>query len=85
MEDPNRLIEYGAPIDPQSMVAPPEATELEPGHPGLGDEEYVGRRKALFALCRRHRLEQLGPPLIAYTPEETRIWREVTPSWTRCT
>jgi len=33
----------------------------------------------LFALCRRHRLEKLGPPLIAYTPEETRIWREVSP------
>jgi len=33
----------------------------------------------LFALCRRHRLENLGPPLIAYTPEETRIWREVSP------
>ena len=33
------LIEYGVPIDPQAMVAPAEATELElePGHPGLGD------------------------------------------------
>ena len=81
MEDPSRLIEYGAPVDPESMVAPAEATELElePGHPGLGDEQYVARRKALFALCRQHRLDQLGPPLITYTPEETRIWREVTP------
>src|SRR5205823_2146042 len=42
-------------------------------------EEYIRRRKELFALCRRHRLERLGPPLIAYTPEETRIWREVSP------
>jgi phenylalanine-4-hydroxylase len=33
----------------------------------------------LFALCRKHRLERLGPPLIDYTPEETRIWREVSP------
>src|SRR5258708_33693876 len=37
------------------------------------------RRKDLSALCRRHRWERLGPPLIKYTPEETRIWREVTP------
>ena len=63
------------------MVVPPDVTELElePGHPGLGDEAYVRRRKELFALCRRHRLEGLGPPLIDYTPEETRIWREVSP------
>src|SRR5437660_2445282 len=75
------LVEYGMPIDPQAMVVPPDATELElePGHPGLGDEEYIRRRKELFALCRRHRLEGLGPPIIDYTPEETRIWREVSP------
>jgi phenylalanine-4-hydroxylase len=75
------LVEYGVPIDPQMMVTPPDATELElePGHPGLGDEEYIRRRKQLFALCRRHRLEQLGPPLIDYNAEETRIWREVSP------
>ncbi|MFL5338864.1 MAG: phenylalanine 4-monooxygenase [Gemmataceae bacterium] len=75
------LIEYGAPIDPQQMVTPADATELElePGHPGLGDEGYVRRRKELFALCRKHRLERLGPPIIQYTPEETRIWREVSP------
>lgn len=75
------LVEYGVPIDPQQMVTPPEATELElePGHPGLGDEAYIRRRKELFALCRRHRLEELGPPIVRYTPEETRIWREVTP------
>jgi phenylalanine-4-hydroxylase len=81
MNEGRRLVEYGVPIDPQVMVAPPEATELElePGHPGLGDEQYIQRRRALFALCRRHRLEQLGPPLIDYTPEETRIWRDVSP------
>src|SRR5947209_20348551 len=81
MKNPATLVEYGAPIDPQSMVTPPDVTELElePGHPGLGDEEYIARRKELFALCRRHRLERLGPPLIQYTPEETRIWREVSP------
>jgi len=75
------LIEYGAAIDAQTMVAPPDVSELElePGHPGLGDDEYVRRRKELFALCRKHRLEQLGPPLIDYSAEETRIWREVSP------
>src|SRR5438309_2865505 len=69
------LIEYGAPIDPQTMVSPPDVTELElePGHPGLGDKDYIQRRQELFALCRRHRLENLGPPLIGYTREETRI------------
>jgi phenylalanine-4-hydroxylase len=81
MEKAAVLVEYGVPIDPQSMVRPPDASELElePGHPGLGDAEYIRRRKELFALCRRHRLENLGPPLIKYTPEETRIWREVSP------
>jgi phenylalanine-4-hydroxylase len=75
------LVEYGVPIDPEIMVTPPEVTELElePGHPGLGDEDYIRRRKELFTLCRRHRLEGLGPPIIDYTPEETRIWREVSP------
>src|SRR5262252_7320687 len=81
MKNEATLIEYGASIDAQTMVTPPDTTELElePGHPGLGDEGYVRRRKDLFALCRRHRLEQLGPPLLQYTPEETRIWREVSP------
>jgi phenylalanine-4-hydroxylase len=81
MNNPAMLVEYGVPIDPQTMVTPLDACELElePGHPGLGDESYVRRRKDLFALCRRHRLEGLGPPLIDYTSEETRIWREVTP------
>ena len=81
MNNTATLIEYGAPIDAQAMVTPPDATELElePGHPGLGDDGYVRRRKELFALCRNHRLEGLGPPLIDYTPEETRIWREVSP------
>src|SRR4030081_1398850 len=75
------LIEYGAAIDAQAMVTPPDVTELEldPVHPGLGDEEYIRRRKELFALCRKHRLEQLGPPIVHYTPEETRIWRDVSP------
>src|SRR5437660_2832960 len=75
------LVEYGVPIDPRTMIEPPDAAELElePGHPGLGDAGYVQRRKDLFALCRRHRLEGLGPPLIDYNAEETRIWREVSP------
>lgn len=82
MNDPsNALVEYGAAIDANLMVAPPDTTslELEPGHPGEHDRAYVERRKELFALTRRHRLEALGPPLVEYTPEETRIWREVSP------
>jgi phenylalanine-4-hydroxylase len=76
-----KLVEYGMPIDSQLMVTPPDASvlELEEGHPGLGDQEYIERRNSLFALCRKNRLERLGPPIIEYTPEETRIWREVTP------
>jgi len=81
MQEARKLVEYGVPIDPEVMVSPPEATELElePGHPGLGDPFYIQRRKNLFALCRRHRLEELAPPLIDYTAEETRIWRDVSP------
>src|SRR5438552_13741447 len=81
MKEATTLIEYGVPIDAETFVSPPDVTELElePGHPGLGDEEYIRRRKELFALCRRHRLERLGPPLIAYNAEEKRIWREVSP------
>ncbi|HEY7311778.1 MAG TPA: hypothetical protein VH643_20615 [Gemmataceae bacterium] len=81
MQKPSPLVEYGVAIDPQIMVTPPDATELElePGHPGLGDPGYISRRKDLFALCRKHRLEKLGPPIIEYTAEETRIWREVSP------
>ncbi len=81
MKEANSLVEYGSTIDPRVMVVPPDVTELElePGHPGEHDADYVARRKDLFALCRRHRLERLGPPLVEYTPEETRIWREVAP------
>src|SRR4051794_18750292 len=81
MKDSMPILEYGQPIDVQAMVDPtdPAELELEPGHPGLGDAAYLERRKALFALCRNNRLNRLGPPLIDYTPEETRIWREVSP------
>jgi phenylalanine-4-hydroxylase len=81
MKETNALVEYGAAIDPQVMVKPVDVTELEleAGHPGEHDAGYVARRKELFALCRRHRLERLGPPLVKYNAEETRIWREVSP------
>lgn len=81
MKDAATLVEYGHPIDPQAMVTPADTSELElePGHPGINDPAYIQRRRDLFALCRKHRLERLGPPLIEYTPEETRIWREVSP------
>jgi phenylalanine-4-hydroxylase len=81
MKDLTPMVEYGVPIHRNLMVEPPDVAELElePGHPGLGDSAYVQRRQELFALCRKHRLERLGPPLIDYTAEETRIWREVSP------
>ena len=81
MKDTETLVEYGATIDPNVMVEPPDVTELvlDPGHPGEHDAGYVARRKELFALCRKHRLERLGPPFVTYTAEETRIWREVSP------
>ena len=81
MQLPNTLIEYGLAIDPQIMVTPPDVTalELEPGHPGENDAGYIRRREDLFALCRKHRLEQLGPPFLDYNAEETRIWRNVSP------
>jgi phenylalanine-4-hydroxylase len=81
MNNANTLTEYGATIDSQTMVTPPDVTELilDPGHPGEHDAGYVARRKELFALCRKHRLERLGPPFIQYNAEETRIWREVSP------
>jgi phenylalanine-4-hydroxylase len=63
---------YANPPDPDTL-------ELEPVHPGINDAEYVARRHELFALCRRHRLGNLGPPLVHYTAEEQRIWREVSP------
>jgi phenylalanine-4-hydroxylase len=80
MKDPSRIVEYGVPIDPRTIIEPPDpdTLELEAGHPGLGDEPYVRRRQDLFTLCRRHRLDRLGPPLIEYTAEETRIWRDVS-------
>jgi phenylalanine-4-hydroxylase len=75
------LTEYGVEIDARQMIEPPdpEVLELEAGHPGEHDAAYVKRREALFSLCRRHRLENLGPPIIQYTDDETRIWREVSP------
>ncbi len=75
------IVEYGVEIPADLMIAPPDpdTLDLEPGHPGLGDAAYVGRRRELFALCRRHRLERLGPPLVAYTEDEQRIWRDVSP------
>lgn len=80
MKDATPIVEYGQPIDAQVMVEPPDTPvlELEPGHPGLGDLAYVRRREKLFDLCRSHRLNRLGPPLIDYTPEETGIWQEVS-------
>lgn len=68
-------------LDMEEYRNPPDVDhlELEPGHPGLGDEGYVRRRHELFALCRAARLDNQPPPLVDYTDEEERIWRQVTP------
>lgn len=81
MKDAKKIVEYGVEIDACKMVTPDDTTELvlDPGHPGEFDDAYVERRKFLFDKTRRHRLQRLGPPTIEYTPEETRIWREVSP------
>lgn len=81
MNAPDTLTEYGQTIAADSMVVPPDADtfQLELPHPGEGDAEYIARREYLFDLTRKHRLGNLGPPVIEYTPEETRIWREVSP------
>jgi phenylalanine-4-hydroxylase len=81
MKEAKTIVEYGKAIDANAMVVPEDTTELilDPGHPGEHDLEYIERRRFLFDLCRRHRLESLGPPTIEYNAEETRIWREVSP------
>jgi len=69
----------GDPNDIYANPPDPDVLELEPVHPGIGDAAYVARRHELFARCRQYRLGNLGPPIIDYTPEEQRIWREVSP------
>jgi phenylalanine-4-hydroxylase len=74
------LIQYGVPIDPAEMVAPPDPDELEvdPKTPGIDDPGYMERRRWIFRLTRKHRLESLGPPVFEYTPEEARLWKDVS-------
>ena len=81
MKELPSLVEYGAAIDANSMVVPADTAEfeLEPDHPGLGDDAYFARRKFLFDITRECRLAKQPPPWIEYTDEETRIWREVSP------
>lgn len=80
MKDAQPLIQYGVPIDPQAMVRPPDPDELEvdPKTPGIDDPAYMARRRWIFRLTRKHRLERLGPPVFEYTPEETELWRGVS-------
>jgi phenylalanine-4-hydroxylase len=81
MKATKQMLEYGAVVDPKIQVEPPDPDELQMGpyDPGHDDPDYVKRRKELFALCRKHRLEKLGPPIIQYNADETSVWREVTP------
>lgn len=86
MNEKPTITEYGVAVDAEVMLAPPDpdALVLDPGHPGEHDTAYVERRRELFALCRRHRLERMGPPVITYTDEEQRIWRELYPVLDAC-
>lgn len=74
------LIQYGAPVDPRLMVEPPDPDELvvDPHTPGMDDPAYVARRRWIFDLTRKHRLGNLGPPVFEYTPEEARLWADVS-------
>src|SRR6476660_6944410 len=74
------LVQYGVAIDPHEMVKPPDPEELEvdPKTPGIDDPEYMARRRWIFKLTRKHRLERLGPPLFDYSPEETALWKDVS-------
>ncbi|HYH69075.1 MAG TPA: hypothetical protein VD866_30555 [Urbifossiella sp.] len=74
------LIQYGVPVDPRLMVEPPDPDELEvdPKTPGIDDPAYMTRRRWIFDLTRKHRLENLGPPVFEYTPDEARLWADVS-------
>ena len=81
MKNETLIFEYGKPFDPQSMVAPPDTTEveLEMATPALGTKNTssgVGTCSHSAAVAAWRALE---PPMIEFTPEETRIWREVSP------
>ena len=64
MKETTPVVEFGIAVDAKTLVEPPDATalELEKGHPGLGDAPYIERRHAIFALCRKHRLENQARP-----------------------
>ncbi len=74
------LIQYGVAIDPGEMVKPPDPDELEvdPKTPGIDDADYMSRRRWIFKLTRKHRLEKSGPPVFEYTPDETALWSDLS-------
>lgn len=50
---------------------------LAPGHPGEGDPTYLARRNALAALVAAIDSPHGSLPDVAYTQEETAVWRAV--------
>ena len=57
-----------------------DRTRIGSRTPGPGRRENTSGGGRSYSPCAgKHRLERLGPPLVDYTPEETRIWREVSP------
>lgn len=63
--------------NPTPAPGTPEPFELEPSHPGAGDQVYLARRRAIHRLGREYRLERKGIPEIDYTAEEDRVWAHV--------
>ncbi len=56
----------------------PEEPHFPENHPGLADVDYMRRRRMFFYLARDHRLRGLPSPQIAYVPQETHLWREIS-------
>jgi len=55
----------------------PEVLSMPDNHPGLGDKDYVRRRRMFFYSAREHRLRRLPSPHFVYLDEEAELWQSV--------
>lgn len=55
----------------------PEQPHFPDNHPGLGDVEYMRRRRMFFYLARDHRLRDLNAPHVQYVEEESALWHQI--------
>ena len=55
----------------------PDVLSMPENHPGLGDRDYVRRRRMFFYSAREHRLRNLPSPHFVYLDEETSLWQSV--------